>query len=51
MTARAHSNRVLPKTLIGEYFRAVKEKYAMLSIGDIHCYAEVFLMGFVKVIL
>jgi len=36
----AHSNRIIPKELIGEYFVAVKEKYCMLTPGDIEEYSK-----------
>ncbi|MGE4446487.1 MAG: hypothetical protein AB7C92_07575, partial [Synergistaceae bacterium] len=36
----AHSNRVIPKELIGEYFVAVKEKFNMLTPGDIEVYSK-----------
>jgi len=35
----AHSNKIISKKLIGNYFKTVKAKYEMLSIGDIICYA------------
>lgn len=34
------SNRVIPKESIGEYFKAVKEKYNMLTPRDIEVYAN-----------
>jgi putative zinc finger/helix-turn-helix YgiT family protein len=36
----AHSNRVIPKELIGKYFVAVKEKFNMLTPGDIEVYSK-----------
>jgi uncharacterized phage-associated protein len=36
----APSRRVIPKELIGEYFKAVKEKFEMLTPGDIECYSK-----------
>jgi uncharacterized phage-associated protein len=35
-----HSNRIIPKKLIGEYFAAVEEKYRMLTPGDIEGYSK-----------
>lgn len=35
-----HSNRIIPKKLIGEYFVAVKEKFRMLTPGDIEVYSK-----------
>ena len=35
-----HSDRIIPKELIGEYFVAVKEKYKMLTPGDIEAYSK-----------
>ncbi|NLT95847.1 MAG: DUF4065 domain-containing protein [Clostridia bacterium] len=35
-----HSNRIIPKELIGEYFLAVKEKFRMLTPGDIEEYSK-----------
>jgi uncharacterized phage-associated protein len=36
----AHSNRIISKELIGEYFFAVKEKFCMLTPGDIEGYSK-----------
>lgn len=36
----AHSNRIIDKELIGKYFTAVKEKYCMLTPGDIESYSK-----------
>jgi len=36
----AHYNRVIPKELIGKYFVAVKEKFNMLTPGDIEVYSK-----------
>ena len=36
----AHSNLVIPKELIGKYFVAVKEKFNMLTPGDIEVYSK-----------
>jgi putative zinc finger/helix-turn-helix YgiT family protein len=36
----AHSNRIISKELIGEYFTAVKDKYRMLTPGDIEGYSK-----------
>lgn len=41
LPATAHSNRIISKELIGEYFTAVKEKYNMLTPDDIENYAQV----------
>lgn len=37
----AHSDRIIDKELIGEYFNAVKVKYSMLTPGDIESYSKV----------
>ena len=34
----AHSDRVIEKQLIGDYFKKVKDKYAMLDPRDIKTY-------------
>jgi putative zinc finger/helix-turn-helix YgiT family protein len=36
----AHSNHIISKELIGEYFCAVKEKFRMLTPGDIEGYSK-----------
>jgi len=36
----AHSNRIISKELLGEYFIAVKEKFCMLNPGDIGEYSQ-----------
>lgn len=36
----AHSDRVIDKEIIGKYFNAVKEKYCMLTPGDIENYSK-----------
>lgn len=38
----AHSDRIIFKGLIGEYFIAVKEKFCMLTPGDIEGYSKAF---------
>ena len=35
-----HSNRIIPKEMIGKYFLAVKEKFHMLNPGDIEVYSK-----------
>ncbi len=41
LPAEAHSNRIISKETIGEYFTAVKQKYNMLVPDDIENYAKV----------
>lgn len=41
LPADAHSNRIISKEVIGEYFTAVKQKYNMLTPNDIENYAQV----------
>ncbi len=41
LSADAHSNRIIGKDIIGEYFTAVKQKYNMLTPNDIENYAQV----------
>lgn len=41
LKADAHSNRIISKEIIGQYFIAVKEKYNMLTPDDIENYAQV----------
>jgi hypothetical protein len=41
LPADAHSNRIIGKDIIGEYFTAVKQKYNMLTPNDIENYAQV----------
>ena len=41
LSAEAHSNRIISKETIGEYFTAVKHKYNMLVPDDIENYAKV----------
>lgn len=41
LPADAHSNRIITKEDIGEYFSAVKHKYNMLTPNDIENYAQV----------
>ncbi len=41
LPADAHSNRIICKESIGEYFTAVKQKYNMLTPNDIENYAQV----------
>lgn len=41
LPAEAHSNRIISKALIGEYFKAVKQKYNMLVPEDVGNYAKV----------
>jgi len=36
----AHSDRIIDKDLIGKYFNAVKDKYCMLTPGDIESYSK-----------
>ena len=36
----AASYRIIPKKLIGTYFKAVKDKYCMLTPGDIESYSK-----------
>jgi len=36
----AHSDHIIPKELIGSYFNAVKEKFCMLTPGDIEVYSK-----------
>jgi putative zinc finger/helix-turn-helix YgiT family protein len=36
----AHSDRIIDKELIGEYFNSVKDKYCMLTPGDIESYSK-----------
>lgn len=36
----AHSDCVIPKEMIGKYFNAVKEKFCMLTPGDIEIYSK-----------
>lgn len=36
----AHSDRVINKELIGKYFNAIREKYCMLTPGDIESYSK-----------
>ena len=40
LPADAHSDRIISKELIGEYFSAVKEKYNMLTPNDVEAYAH-----------
>lgn len=40
LPAGSHSNRIIEKDLIGKYFEAIKEKYNMLTPGDIQSYVE-----------
>ncbi|MBP3040620.1 SocA family protein [Bacillaceae bacterium Marseille-Q3522] len=36
----AHSDRIISKELIGKYFMIVKEKFCMLTPGDIESYSK-----------
>jgi putative zinc finger/helix-turn-helix YgiT family protein len=40
LSADVHSERIISKELIGEYFIAVKEKFCMLTPGDIEEYSK-----------
>ncbi|MCK9471899.1 MAG: DUF4065 domain-containing protein [Bacilli bacterium] len=40
LSAEFHSERIIEKELIGEYFKAIKEKYNMLTPGDIESYSK-----------
>lgn len=40
LPANANSDRIIPKSIIGEYFSAVKQKYNMLTPYDIETYAQ-----------
>lgn len=42
LSVYAHSDRIIDKELIGEYFKAVKEKHDMLTPGDIESYSKEF---------
>ncbi|NPV81729.1 MAG: DUF4065 domain-containing protein [Firmicutes bacterium] len=48
LPADAHSDRIIPKEAIGEYFNAVKQKYNMLIPDDIENYAQVMFNRTVK---
>lgn len=48
LPAEAHSNRIISKELIGEYFVAVKQKYNMLVPDDIENYAKVMFERTIK---
>lgn len=41
LPAEVHSNRIISKEIISEYFVAVKQKYNMLAPDDIENYAKV----------
>lgn len=45
LPAGSPSNRIIQKELIGEYFSAVKQKYAMLKPNDIGSYAKDLFLG------
>lgn len=40
LSVGAHSERIIPRQLIGEYFSQVKDKFQMPSPGDIECYSK-----------
>lgn len=40
LPADAHSDRIISKELIGDFFSAVKEKYNMLTPNDVEAYAH-----------
>mgnify|MGYP000854485270 FL=1 len=40
LPANAHSDRIISKELIGNYFTAVKQKFCMLTPGDIENYSK-----------
>lgn len=48
LSADAHSNRIISKETIGEYFTAVKQKYNMLTPNDIENYAQVMFSRSIK---
>lgn len=48
LSADAHSNRIIGKKIIGEYFIAVKQKYNMLTPNDIENYAQVMFNRAIK---
>lgn len=48
LTANAHSNRIISKEAIGEYFVAVKHKYEMLAPNDIENYTKVMFSRTIK---
>ena len=48
LPADAHSNRIISKDTIGDYFTAVKQKYNMLTPNDIENYAQVMFNRSVK---
>ena len=39
LPAQSHSDRIIEKELIGQYFKALKDKYNMLTPSDIECYS------------
>lgn len=40
LQAQSHSDRIIEKELIGQYFKALKGKYNMLTPGDIEYYSK-----------
>ena len=48
LPTEAHSNRIISKELIGEYFIAVKQKYNMLVPEDVENYAKVMFERTIK---
>ena len=48
LPADAHSNRIISKEDIGEYFNAVKQKYNMLAPNDIENYAHIMFNRSIK---
>lgn len=48
LLAEAHSNRIISKETIGEYFTAVKQKYNMLVPDDIENYTKVMFERTIK---
>ena len=48
LPAHAHSNRIINKEVIGEYFVAVKQKYDMLVPNDIENYTQVMFSRTIK---
>jgi uncharacterized phage-associated protein len=49
LPADAHSNQIISKKIIGEYFTAVKQKYNMLTPSDIEIYAQVMFNRSIKI--